>query len=159
MEFGTGCVKVTPCHDPNDFEMGQRHNLEQILVFNEDATVNANGGKYEGMDRYECRKAVVKDLEERRLPRQDRGPTSTTSAPATAAATTVEPMTSAQWFVKMAPLAKPAMRRCQRGQDQVCARPLLQDLSALDGERTRLVHLPSAVVGSPHSGVLLRRLR
>ena len=64
MEFGTGCVKVTPCHDPNDFEMGQRHNLEQILVFNEDATVNANGGKYEGMDRYECRKAWVRDLEE-----------------------------------------------------------------------------------------------
>ena len=64
MEFGTGCVKVTPCHDPNDFEVGQRHNLEQILVFNEDATVNANGGKYEGMDRYECRKAIVADLEE-----------------------------------------------------------------------------------------------
>ena len=51
-EFGTGCVKTTPCHDPNDFEMGQRHNLEQILVFNEDATVNENGGKYQGMDRY-----------------------------------------------------------------------------------------------------------
>ena len=62
-EFGTGCVKTTPCHDPNDFEMGQRHNLEQILVFNEDATVNENGGKYQGMDRYECRKAVLADLE------------------------------------------------------------------------------------------------
>ena len=62
-EFGTGCVKTTPCHDPNDFEMGQRHNLEQILVFNEDATVNENGGKYQGMDRYACRKAIVADLE------------------------------------------------------------------------------------------------
>lgn len=108
MEFGTGCVKVTPCHDPNDFEMGQRHNLEQILVFNEDATVNANGGKYEGMDRYECRKAVVKDLEEGGylVKIEDHEHNVGTCY---RCGTTVEPMTSAQWFVKMAPLAKPAM--------------------------------------------------
>ena len=108
MEFGTGCVKVTPCHDPNDFEMGQRHNLEQILVFNEDATVNANGGKYEGMYRYECRKAVVKDLEEGGLlvKIEDHEHEVGTCY---RCGTTVEPMTSAQWFVKMAPLAKPAM--------------------------------------------------
>ena len=107
MEFGTGCVKVTPCHDPNDFEMGQRHNLEQILVFNEDATVNANGGKYEGMDRYECRKAVVKDLEEGGwlVKIEDHEHNVGTCY---RCGTTVEPMTSAQWFVKMAPLAKPA---------------------------------------------------
>ena len=108
MGFGTGCVKVTPCHDPNDFEMGQRHNLEQILVFNEDATVNANGGKYEGMDRYECRKAVVKDLEEGGylVKIEDHEHNVGTCY---RCGTTVEPMTSAQWFVKMAPLAKPAM--------------------------------------------------
>ena len=108
MKFGTGCVKVTPCHDPNDFEMGQRHNLEQILVFNEDATVNANGGKYEGMDRYECRKAVVKDLEEGGylVKIEDHEHNVGTCY---RCGTTVEPMTSAQWFVKMAPLAKPAM--------------------------------------------------
>ncbi len=109
MEFGTGCVKVTPCHDPNDFEMGQRHNLEQILVFNEDATVNANGGKYEGMpDRYECRKAVVKDLEEGGwlVKIEDHEHNVGTCY---RCGTTVEPMTSAQWFVKMEPLAKPAM--------------------------------------------------
>ncbi|MBS6640887.1 MAG: valine--tRNA ligase [Clostridiaceae bacterium] len=108
MEFGTGCVKVTPCHDPNDFEMGQRHNLEQILVFNEDATVNENGGKYEGMDRYECRKAVVKDLEEGGylVKIEDHEHNVGTCY---RCGTTVEPMTSAQWFVKMAPLAKPAM--------------------------------------------------
>ena len=108
MEFGTGCVKVTPCHDPNDFEMGQRHNLEQILVFNEDATVNANGGKYEGMDRYECRKAVIKDLEEGGylVKIEDHEHNVGTCY---RCGTTVEPMTSAQWFVKMAPLAKPAM--------------------------------------------------
>lgn len=108
MEFGTGCVKVTPCHDPNDFEMGQRHNLEQILVFNEDATVNANGGKYEGMDRYECRKAVIKNLEEGGylVKIEDHEHNVGTCY---RCGTTVEPMTSAQWFVKMAPLAKPAM--------------------------------------------------
>ena len=113
MEFGTGCVKVTPCHDPNDFEMGQRHNLEQILVFNEDATVNANGGKYEGMDRYECRKAVVKDLEEGGylVKIEDHEHNVGTCY---RCGTTVEPMTSAQWFVKMAPLAKPAIGRGKR---------------------------------------------
>ena len=106
--FGTGCVKTTPCHDPNDFEMGQRHNLEQILVFNEDATVNENGGKYQGMDRYECRKAVVKDLEEGGylVKIEDHEHNVGTCY---RCGTTVEPMTSAQWFVKMAPLAKPAM--------------------------------------------------
>ena len=108
MEFGTGCVKVTPCHDPNDFEMGQRHDLEQILVFNEDATVNENGGKYEGMDRYECRKAVIKDLEDGGylVKTEDHEHNVGTCY---RCGTTVEPMTSAQWFVKMAPLAKPAM--------------------------------------------------
>ena len=62
MEFGTGVVKITPCHDPNDFEVGQRHNLEQILVMNEDGTMNENAGKYQGMDRYECRKQIIEDL-------------------------------------------------------------------------------------------------
>ena len=114
MEFGTGCVKVTPCHDPNDFEMGQRHNLEQILVFNEDATVNENGGKYEGMDRYECRKAVIKDLEEGGylVKIEDHEHNVGTCY---RCGTTVEPMTSAQWFVKMAPLAKPAMDVVTKG--------------------------------------------
>ena len=108
MEFGTGCVKTTPCHDPNDFEMGQRHNLEQILVFNEDATVNENGGKYQGLDRYACRKAVLRDLEEGGylVKTEDHEHNVGTCY---RCGTTVEPMTSAQWFVKMAPLAKPAM--------------------------------------------------
>ena len=114
-EFGTGCVKTTPCHDPNDFEMGQRNNLEQILVFNEDATVNANGGKYEGMDRYECRKAVLADLEaEGRLVKiEDHTHNVGTCY---RCGTTVEPMTSAQWFVKMAPLAKDAIRVVEDGE-------------------------------------------
>ncbi|MBS5165102.1 MAG: valine--tRNA ligase [Butyricicoccus pullicaecorum] len=108
MEFGTGCVKVTPCHDPNDFEMGQRHGLEQILVFHENATVNENGGKYQGMDRYECRKAVVHDLEEGGYLLKVEAHEHNVGT-CYRCGTTVEPMTSAQWFVKMAPLAKPAM--------------------------------------------------
>ncbi len=115
MEFGTGCVKVTPCHDPNDFEMGQRHNLEQILVFNEDATVNENGGRYKGLDRYKCRKAVLKDLEEGGylVKTEDHEHNVGTCY---RCGTTVEPMTSAQWFVKMAPLAKPAMDAVNNGE-------------------------------------------
>lgn len=108
MEFGTGCVKVTPCHDPNDFEMGQRHGLEQILVFHENATVNENGGKYQGMDRYECRKAVVHDLEQGGYLLKVEAHEHNVGT-CYRCGTTVEPMTSAQWFVKMAPLAKPAM--------------------------------------------------
>ena len=108
MEFGTGCVKTTPCHDPNDFEMGQRHNLEQILVFNEDATVNENRGKFQWPDRYANRKAALADLEAGgylvKVEEHEHN-----VGTCYRCGTTVEPMTSAQWFVKMAPLAKPAM--------------------------------------------------
>jgi valyl-tRNA synthetase len=113
-EFGTGCVKVTPCHDPNDFEMGQRHNLEQILVFNGDGTVNENGGKYCGMDRYECREAVIKDLEEGgylvKVEEHEHN-----VGTCYRCGTTVEPMASAQWFVKMKPLAKEAIEVVKDG--------------------------------------------
>ena len=67
MEYGTGCVKITPAHDPNDFEMGQRHGLETIVIMNKDGTMNEKAGKYEGMDRYECRKAILEDLKEQGL--------------------------------------------------------------------------------------------
>ena len=90
MDFGTGCVKMTPAHDPNDFEVGLRHNLETIRVLDDNGKVNDNGGKYEGMDRYEARKAMVADLEELGLWRRWRT-TSTTWAPATAATTTWSP--------------------------------------------------------------------
>lgn len=115
LEFGTGCVKTTPCHDPNDFEMGQRHNLEQILVFDEDAKVNENGGKYQGMDRYECRKAVLADLEaEGRIVKiEDHDHNVGTCY---RCGTTVEPITSAQWFVKMEPLAAEAIRVVKDGE-------------------------------------------
>ena len=112
--FGTGCVKITPAHDPNDFLVGQRHDLEQIKVMNDDATMNSYAGKYEGMDRYECRKALVKDLEEqgflvKTVPHDHNVGTCYRCG------TTVEPLTSDQWFVKMKPLAAPAIEAVENG--------------------------------------------
>ncbi len=107
-EFGTGCVKITPAHDPNDFEVGKRHNLEVIKVLNDDATVNHFGGKYEGMDRYEARKAMIEDLDKLGLlvKTEDH---SHNVGQCYRCSTTVEPIVSKQWFVKMKPLAKPAI--------------------------------------------------
>ena len=107
-EFGTGCVKITPAHDPNDFEVGKRHNLEVIKVLNDDATVNHYGGKYEGMDRYEARKAMIEDLDNLGLlvKTEDH---SHNVGQCYRCSTTVEPIVSKQWFVKMKPLAEPAI--------------------------------------------------
>ena len=105
--FGTGAVKMTPCHDPNDYEVGLRHNLEQILVINEDAKI-INGGKYNGMDRYEARKAIVADLEEQGyLVKVE--PYNHNVGCCYRCGTVVEPLTSPQWFVKMKPLAEAAI--------------------------------------------------
>ncbi len=112
--FGTGCVKITPAHDPNDFLVGQRHNLEQIKVMNDDATMNAYAGKYEGMDRYACRKALVADLEaEGYLLKTE--PHDHNVGTCYRCGTTVEPLTSDQWFVKMKPLAEPAIEAVENG--------------------------------------------
>ena len=112
--FGTGCVKITPAHDPTDFEVGKRHDLEQIKVMNDDATMNAYAGKYEGMDRYACRKALVADLQAqgylvKTVPHDHNVGTCYRCG------TTVEPMTSDQWFVKMKPLAEPAIKAVENG--------------------------------------------
>ncbi len=106
--FGTGCVKITPAHDPNDFLVGKRHGLEEIKVMNDDATMNAYAGKYEGMDRYACRKALVADLEAAGLLIKT-VPHAHNVGSCYRCGTTVEPMTSNQWFVKMEPLAAPAL--------------------------------------------------
>ena len=106
-EFGTGCVKITPAHDPNDFLVGQRHGLEQIRVMNDDATINSNGGVYEGLDRYEARKRIVEDLEKAGLLVKVEEHSHNVGQ-CYRCGTTVEPLTSDQWFVKMEPLAKPA---------------------------------------------------
>ena len=113
-EFGTGVVKITPAHDPNDFEVGKRHNLPEINILNDDATINENGGKYAGMDRYEARKVMVEELKEQGLlvkvvdhvhnvGTHDR------------CGTTVEPMIKQQWFVKMEEMAKPAIEAIKNG--------------------------------------------
>ncbi len=114
-EFGTGVVKITPAHDPNDFEVGRRHNLPEINILNDDAVINENGGKYAGMDRYEARKRIVEDLKEQGLlvkvvdhshnvGTHDR------------CGTTVEPLIKQQWFVKMEELAKPAIEAVKNGE-------------------------------------------
>lgn len=114
-DFGTGVVKITPAHDPNDFEVGKRHNLPEINVMNDDATINNNGGKYEGMDRYEARKLMVKELDElgllvkveehvHNVGTHDR------------CKTTVEPLIKQQWFVKMEEMAKPAVEALEKGE-------------------------------------------
>lgn len=109
MEFGTGVVKMTPAHDPNDFEVGLRHNLEEINVMNEDGTMNDKCGKYAGMDRYECRKSIIDDLKEEgfliKIKEHDHA-----VGTCYRCHTTIEPRLSEQWFVKMDKLAEPAIK-------------------------------------------------
>lgn len=117
MEFGTGVVKITPAHDPNDFEVGNRHDLPRVNVMNEDGTMNELAGKYAGMDRFEARKAIVKELEELgRLVKIEKMVHSVGHSERTGVV--VEPRLSTQWFVKMAPLAKRAIEN-QETEDAV----------------------------------------
>ncbi|MGN8818208.1 valine--tRNA ligase [Oribacterium sp. HCP28S3_H8] len=115
MTFGTGAVKITPAHDPNDFEVGKRHNLPEINILNDDATICCPGSKYDGMDRYEARKAMVQDL-------KDLGllvkivPTKHNVGTHDRCGTTVEPMVKPQWFVRMAEMAKPAIKAIETGE-------------------------------------------
>jgi valyl-tRNA synthetase len=115
-DFGTGCVKMTPCHDPNDFEVGLRHNLEQILVLDQNAKI-INAGKYNGMDRYEARKQIVKDLDDLGLLVKIEEHTHNVGE-CYRCGTTVEPITSPQWFVKMEPLTKDALAVVEDGRIQ-----------------------------------------
>lgn len=115
MEFGTGCVKMTPAHDPNDFEVGLRHNLESIRVLDDNGRVNANGGRYEGLDRYEARKQIVADLEAEGFLERIEEHTHNVGT-CYRCGTDVEPIISAQWFVKMEPLAREALRVVNDGE-------------------------------------------
>ena len=108
MEFGTGCVKITPAHDPNDFEVGLRHGLPVVRVMNDDGTMNENAGKYAGLDRYECRKQLEKDLAEQGYLLK-KEPHAHNVGHCYRCHSTVEPIVSKQWFVKMEPLARPAI--------------------------------------------------
>lgn len=115
MEAGTGVVKITPAHDPNDFEVGKRHNLPIINILNDDATINKNGGKFEGMDRYEARKAIVKELDEMGLLVEIEDLTHNVGTH-DRCGTTVEPMVKDQWFVNMSELIKPAIDGVKNGE-------------------------------------------
>ncbi|HBQ76805.1 valine--tRNA ligase [Exiguobacterium acetylicum] len=117
MEFGTGVVKITPAHDPNDFEVGNRHELPRVLVMNEDGTMNENAGKYEGMDRFECRKQIVEDLKAEGVLIKIE-PHLHSVGHSERSDAIVEPYLSLQWFVKMEPLAQKALEE-QQGPDKV----------------------------------------
>ncbi|MFJ7727121.1 valine--tRNA ligase [Neobacillus sp. NPDC097160] len=108
MDFGSGAVKITPAHDPNDFEVGNRHNLERVLVMNEDGSMNAKAGKYQGLDRFECRKQIVKDLQELGVLFKIEDHLHSVGHSERSGAV-VEPYLSTQWFVKMQPLADEAI--------------------------------------------------
>ncbi len=114
-EFGTGVVKITPAHDPNDFEVGRRHNLPEINILNDDATINENGGKYAGMDRYEARKLMVEELKEKGLLVKVADHSHNVGTH-DRCGTTVEPLIKQQWFVKMEELAKPAIEAVKNGE-------------------------------------------
>ena len=118
MEFGTGVVKITPAHDPNDFEVGKRHNLPEINIMNDDATINANGGKFEGLDRYEARKQIVKELDELGLLVKIEDYTHNVGTH-DRCKTTIEPLIKKQWFVKMDELIKPAVEAVKTGDIQL----------------------------------------
>ncbi len=115
MEFGTGVVKITPAHDPNDFEVGKRHNLPEVNIMNDDATINANGGKYEGLDRYEARKRIVEELEKEGLLVRIEDYSHNVGTH-DRCKTTIEPMIKKQWFVKMDELIKPAVEAVKKGE-------------------------------------------
>ena len=113
-EFGTGLVKVTPAHDPNDFEMGQRHNLDMISVMDEDGRMTEAAGPFKGMDRFQCRREVVKALEADGL-LENVVDHAHNVGHCERCKTVVEPLLSTQWFVKMKPLAEPAIRVVEEG--------------------------------------------
>ena len=174
MEKGTGVVKITPAHDPNDFEVGKRHDLPMIRVLTYDGHMTGAAdkaaadaeraagraaadepevldcGKYAGMTALEARKAILADLEACGALKETEALTHDVGT-CYRCHSVIEPMVSKQWFVKMEPLAKPAIESVREGRDQVRARALHQELHQLDGGRPRLVHQPSAVVGPPAS--------
>ena len=157
-EFGTGALKITPGHDPNDYEIGMRHNLPVLSMLDREAKVTEVGGPYAGMDRFDCRKKMWADMKEAGLvvkeepytlnvPRSQRG------------GEIVEPMISTQWFVEIAPLAEKGAGCSEERRHPHCAGTLREGLLQLAGEHQGLVHQPPVVVGTPHPGLVLRGLQ
>ena len=157
-DFGTGAVKVTPAHDPNDFEIAGRHHLSPVDIFTESAVVNAAGGRFAGLARYAAREAVKQALAEEGL--LDQVETHRHAiGHCYRCHTVVEPRLSLQWFVKSRPLAVPAIEAVKRGPHPVHPRAVGDPVSQLDGEPAGLVRVPPDLVGAPHPGLVLPRLR
>ena len=154
-EFGTGALKVTPAHDTNDYEIGLRHNLEQLTIFTPDACINENAPKkYVGLSRWECRKRVVEDLQNsgylvkivphrHAVGHHDR------------CGTIVEPTISPQWFMNVRPLAQRAIEATQKGRGRICPRTRNRSFLSLDGKYRTLAHLTPTVVGTSFAYMVL----
>ena len=157
-DFGTGAVKVTPAHDPNDFALGQRQGLPSISVMDETAHMSAAAGAYAGLDRYKARQRVLEDLEAENLLAGVREHVNSIGK-CDRCKTVVEPLLSTQWFIRIQPLADKAIAAVEAGLHPLYARTILEDVLRVDAQYPRLVHLAATVVGASHSGVALRCLR
>ncbi len=157
-KFGTGAVKVTPAHDPNDYDMSVRHNLPRIEVIDTSAVMTDEAGPYKGVDRFVAREKVVHDLRRQGLLEKiEDYPLSVGTCQR--CKTVLEPLLSAQWFMKMQELAEPGHTSGRGRAHPHHARELSEDLLGLDAQYPRLVHLAAALVGTSHSRLVLRRLR
>ena len=156
--FGTGAVKVTPAHDPNDYEIGERHGLLRIQVIGQDGRMTAEAGAYAGLDRYACRQQVVADLQEQGLLEKVDDYRHAVGH-CYRCGTVVEPLISKQWFVRMKPLAEPAIEAVRRGEIRFVPERFCQAVSAMDGKHPRLVYITSVVVGSSDPGLDMPGLR
>ncbi len=153
-EFGTGAVKITPAHDPLDYEIGQRQGLPSISVIGEDGVMTKEAGEFSGLDRLEARKLVVKKLEEEGFLKKVE-PYSHSIGKCYRCHQPIEPLISTQWFVKMKPLAIPAMRVVESGEIKFHPERWKKSLHGLDGKHKGLVHLPPNLVGAPHTRLVL----
>ena len=157
-EFGTGVVKITPAHDPNDFEVGKRHNLPEIDVMTDDGHMSEAAGTYAGLDRFDARTRIVADLEELGLLERVNEHTHAVGI-CDRCKTIVEPRVSTQWFVKMKPLAEPAKAVVARRPHRNRPRQSAHHPAQLARKYSRLVHLAPALVGPSHPHLALRRLQ
>ena len=161
-DFGTGAVKVTPAHDPNDFALGERHHLPSINVMDDRAHINENGGAYAGLDRYVARKKIVADLEAQGLLAAVKDYTNNVGH-CDRCKTVVEPRLSTQWFLKIQPLAEKAIAAVKPDADgnkaiRFTPENVREDLPRMDEQHPRLVHLAATLVGPSHPRMALRHV-
>jgi len=157
-EFGSGALKITPGHDPNDYAIAQRHGLPVLSMLDREAKVTETGGPYAGLDRFVCREKIWADMRTAGLVIKDE-PYTVNIPRSQRGGEIVEPMISEQWFVKIEPLAQPALEAVRDGRIRIIPERFEKSLLQLDGKYQGLVHLPPVVVGTPHPGLVLRRLR